>query len=85
MNAVTREKLNGFFEKVTEVFPEAHKAELERQAEFEAEQQAATALKRAGSMMKLYTAGGMFAAFLLISLILVLVKIERNLRPTESN
>ena len=31
-------------------------------------------------MMSLYIAGGMFAAFLVISLILVLVKIERNLR-----
>ena len=34
-------------------------------------------------MLKLYIAGGLFAAFLLLSLILVLVKIERNLRSTK--
>ena len=84
MNAVTREKLDGFFDAVTSVYADAHIAELERKSEFEAEQQATAAATRAGSMMKLYAAGGMFAAFLLISLILVLVKIERNLRPREA-
>lgn len=81
MTAVTREKLDDFFELVTSVYPDAHKAELERKAEFEAEQEAQALSTRAGSMMKFYAAGGMFASFLLISLILVLVKIERNLRP----
>lgn len=84
MKAVTREKLDGFFDRVTSVYPDAHKAELERQAEFEAEQEASAAATRAGAMMKFYAAGGMFGTFLLISLILVLVKIERNLRPSEA-
>jgi len=34
-------------------------------------------------MIKLYVAAGVFVAFLFISLILVLVKIERNLRTTK--
>ena len=57
--------------------------EKAKKKEFDAEQNAEVAMRNAGSMFKLYLAGGMFAAFLLISLILVLVKIERNLRSTK--
>ena len=40
-------------------------------------------MRQAGALLKIYIAGGMFVAFLLISLILVLVKIERNLRSVK--
>ena len=57
--------------------------QISKKKEFEAEQRREVATRHAGSMFKLYLAGGMFTAFLLISLILVLVKIERNLRSTK--
>ena len=51
--------------------------------EFDSEQGAEALGRNAGAMIKLYVAAGVFVAFLFISLILVLVKIERNLRTTK--
>jgi len=65
---------------VISAYPEFHENQINRSIEFVQEQNAEALLKKAGAAMKLYIAAGLFAAFLLISLILVLVKIERNLR-----
>jgi hypothetical protein len=75
--------INDFYVKVSDFYSDFHKEQIDKKDEFEASQNAEVAMRNAGSMIKLYTAGGLFAAFLLISLILVLVKIERNLRTTK--
>lgn len=75
--------INDFYIKVSDFYSEFHKDQIDKKNEFDAEQNAEAVMRKAGSMFKLYVAGGMFAAFLLISLILVLVKIERNLRSTK--
>ena len=75
--------VNEFYLKVREFYSEFHEDQISKKKEFEADQNAEVAGRQAGSMFKMYLAGGMFAAFLLISLILVLVKIERNLRSTK--
>lgn len=75
--------INDFYVKVSSFYSDFHKDQIDNKKEFEASQNAEVAMRNAGSMIKLYTAGGLFAAFLLISLILVLVKIERNLRTTK--
>ena len=77
------ELVNEFYLKVRDFYSEFHEDQISKKKEFEADQNAEVAGRQAGSMFKLYLAGGMFAAFLLISLILVLVKIERNLRSTK--
>ena len=69
-----------YFDRVISAYPDFHENQINRSIEFEQEQNAEALLKKAGAAMKLYIAAGLFAAFLLISLILVLVKIERNLR-----
>jgi len=71
---------NGFFSAVNSVYPAYFVKEKKKAADFEREEQSEAIAKQSGAMMSLYIAGGMFAAFLVISLILVLVKIERNLR-----
>jgi hypothetical protein len=77
------ELVNEFSFKVRDFYSEFHREQIAQKKEFEADQRREVATRHAGSMFKLYLAGGMFAAFLLISLILVLVKIERNLRSTK--
>jgi hypothetical protein len=73
-----------FFEgKVRDFYPDFHQDQIDKKKEFDTDQNAEVAMRIAGSMFKLYVAGGLFAAFLLLSLILVLVKIERNLRSTK--
>lgn len=72
-----------FVNKVLAFYPDFHSAQINQKQEFDSEQQAEVGLRNAGAMMKLYVAGGVFAAFLLISFILVLVKIERNLRAVK--
>jgi hypothetical protein len=72
-----------FYKTVKGFYPDFHQNQISKKKEFDADQNAEVAMRNAGSMFKLYLAGGMFAAFLLISLILVLVKIERNLRSTK--
>jgi len=75
--------VNGIYFKVSNFYSGFHEEQISKKKEFDADQNAEVAMRNAGSMFKLYLAGGMFAAFLLISLILVLVKIERNLRTTK--
>ena len=75
--------VNGIYFKVSNFYSSFHEEQISKKKEFDADQNAEVAMRNAGSMFKLYLAGGMFAAFLLISLILVLVKIERNLRSTK--
>ena len=74
-----------YIDKVIGAYPEFHENQMNRSIEFEQEQNAEVLLKKAGAAMKLYIAAGLFGAFLLISLILVLVKIERNLRLVRVN
>lgn len=69
--------------KVLDFYPDFHENQINKKRKFEAEQEAEAALRNAGALFKLYVAGGLFVAFLLISLILVLVKIERNLRSVK--
>ena len=72
-----------YFDTIRHFYPNFHQNQIDKKKEFEADQNAEVATRYAGSVFKLYLAGGMFATFLLLSLILVLVKIERNLRSTK--
>lgn len=69
-----------FFERAVGVYPEFHREQAQAKQRFDAEQAMLVAEAKAGAMMQFYIAAGFFGAFLLISLILVLVKIERDLR-----
>ncbi len=69
-----------YFSAAVDIYPDFFERQRESRKEFEAEESARVMGAKAGAMMKLSIAGGMFGTFLLISLILVLVKIERNLR-----
>jgi len=69
-----------YFSAAVDIYPDFFERQAEKRKEFEAEESARVLGAKAGAMMKLSIAGGMFGTFLLISLILVLVKIERNLR-----
>lgn len=75
--------IHEFVNKVLAFYPDFHEAQINQKQEFESEQRAEVALRNAGAMTKLYIAGGIFVAFLFVSFILVLVKIERNLRTTK--
>ena len=75
--------INDFYIFINDFYIEFHTAQIDNKKAFDIEQNSEVAMRNSGSMLKLYIAGGLFAAFLLISLILVLVKIERNLRSTK--
>lgn len=75
--------IHDFQNRVVDFYPDFHENQIKQKREFDADQQAEAALRNAGAMFKLYVAGGLFVSFLLISLILVLVKIERNLRSVK--
>jgi hypothetical protein len=75
-----QEILIPFFRVVTETYPNYFRKERQKKAKFDQEQEMKALGERAGAAMNLYIAAAMFGTFLLISLILVLVKIERNLR-----
>ena len=74
------EILGKFFSTAVDLYPAFFEKQREQRKQFERREEVRVASAKAGAMMKLYAAGGLFGAFLLISLILVLVKIERNLR-----
>ena len=74
------EVLGTFFDAALDLYPDFFKKQRQLKDKFESQEQVRVLEARAGAMMKFYISGGLFAAFLLISLILVLVKIERNLR-----
>ena len=73
-------RVNRIGDKIFTFYPNFHQNQLDEQKKFDDEQTTDAAISRAGAMFKLYVAGGIFGVFLLISLILILVKIERNLR-----
>lgn len=75
--------IHDFANKVFDFYPEFHDSQIGQKKEFDSEQGAEALGRNAGAMIKLYVAAGVFVAFLFISLILVLVKIERNLRTTK--
>lgn len=75
-----REPLNRFFNMVTSSYDSFHEDQKKEARSFEKEEAGRVAVSQIGSTLDLYIAAGMFISFLLISLILVLVKIERNLR-----
>lgn len=75
--------IHEFVNKVLGFYPDFHETQINQKKAFETEQSIEVGMRNAGAMMKLYIAGGVFIAFLFISLILVLVKIERNLRTTK--
>jgi hypothetical protein len=75
--------ISDFYDFINDYYIEFHTTQIDNKKKFDIEQSAEVAARNAGSMLKLYIAGGLFAAFLLLSLILVLVKIERNLRSTK--
>ncbi len=72
--------LNKFFSLGMDIYPQFFESQHAKRKEFEAQELIRVAQVQASAMNKIYIAGGMFGAFLLISLLLVLVKIERNLR-----
>lgn len=82
-----RPRVNKIGDKIFTFYPDFHQHQLDEKKKFDEEQNTNAAISRSGAMFKLYVAGGVFGVFLLISLILVLVKIERNLRfvRIESN
>ena len=69
-----------FFEKTLKVYPNYFSKQQDEKKKFEMEQAEEVLEQKASAALYLYIAGGKFLTFLLISLILVLVKIERNLR-----
>ena len=75
-----QENFGRFFITVTTTYPNYFRKQQENKRNFEIEQGAGVIAQKAGAALYLYIAAGMFVTFLLISLILVLVKIERNLR-----
>lgn len=75
-----REVLNRLFPKILDAYPRFYADQAQSAESFEAEEKGRVAIAQVGSALNLYIAAGMFCSFLLISLILVLVKIERNLR-----
>lgn len=79
-NSQTGDFLNTFFPAAVSYYPNFLREQVKKKRDFDNEQQAEVAAAKQGAMLKLYMAAGFFAAFLLISLILVLVKIERDLR-----
>jgi len=72
--------LTNYFSTAIDLYPDFFEKQRAHRKEFEAQEQARVFGAKAGAMMKIYVAAGLFGAFLLISLLLVLVKIERNLR-----
>jgi len=82
-NETRYQVIHDFQNRVVDFYPDFHENQIKQKREFDADQQAEAALRNAGAMFKLYVAGGLFVSFLLISLILVLVKIERNLRSVK--
>ncbi len=74
------EALTQYFGAAIDLYPNFFEKQQNQRKEFEAQEEARVMAAKAGAMMKIYIAGGLFATFLLISLLLVLVKIERNLR-----
>lgn len=76
----TDEVLSPFFEAALRVYPNHFSKQKDNAKKFERDQERQVVMKQAGAQMNLYIAAGMFGTFLIISLILVLVKIERNLR-----
>ena len=75
--------ISDFYDFINDYYIVFHTTQIDNKKKYDIEQSAEVAMRNAGSMLKLYIAGGLFAAFLLLSLILVLVKIERNLRSTK--
>lgn len=72
--------LGKYFSTAVDLYPDFFESQQAKRKAFEVEEAGRVLAAKAGAMMKLYVAAGLFGAFLLISLILVLVKIERNLR-----
>jgi hypothetical protein len=72
--------LTSYFGAAVDLYPNFFEKQQTQRKEFEAQEQARVLVAKAGAMMKIYIAAGLFGTFLLISLLLVLVKIERNLR-----
>jgi hypothetical protein len=71
---------NRAYTPILDIYPDYFKEQRSEKKSFESEQNAEVMGQKAGAALYLYIAAGMFLAFLLISFILVLVKIERNLR-----
>ena len=69
-----------FFETSITVYPKYFSNQQEEKKKFDMEQESEVIEQKASAALYLYIAAGKFLTFLLISLILVLVKIERNLR-----
>ena len=72
--------LDEFMNKMLDYYPNGVRDERQARAAFEREEAERVAAVRANSMLQIYAAVGLFVGFLVISLILVLIKIERNLR-----
>lgn len=72
--------LEEFMGKMLDYYPNSVRDERQARVNFEREEGARVAEARANSMLQIYAAVSLFVAFLVISLILVLIKIERNLR-----
>lgn len=72
--------LDEFMSKMLDYYPNLVREERKARLTFEHEESVRVAGVRANSMLHLYAAAGLFLAFLVICLILVLIKIERNLR-----
>jgi uncharacterized membrane protein len=78
------EIVHGFANATIDFYPDFHEKQIKQKEEFDRSENIDVAARTAGALFKFYLAGGIFAAFLLISLILVLVKIERNLRLVKT-
>lgn len=75
-----REILNRLLPEILDAYPRFYADQTKSAESHAAKEEGQVAMAQVGSALNLYIAAGMFCSFLLISLILVLVKIERNLR-----
>ena len=72
--------LSNYFSAALDAYPDYFEKQKERRSAFDSQERIRVSGAKSGAMMELYIASGLFLVFLLISLLLVLVKMERNLR-----
>ncbi len=68
------------FSDALSVYPDYFDKQRDEKIKFDAAENEAVIQKKSDAMVKIYISAGLFGVFLLISLVLALVKIERNLR-----
>jgi hypothetical protein len=74
------QELGQLFGDIVKIYPQSYADAKNRHTELVRQEELKNTRQHTQALYQLYIAGGLFASFLVISLILVLIKIERNLR-----